>query len=77
VKIAFTLRADPVGDGRSLFRTETRAVATDPEARRLFRRYWSLVSPGVGLIRIAMLKPIKAAAEAAAARERTPFDRSA
>ena len=69
VKIAFTLRADPVGDHRSVFRTETRAAATDAQARRLFRRYWAMVSPGVVLIRYAMLKPIKAAAERAAAKE--------
>jgi hypothetical protein len=66
VKIAFTLRADSTGERTSLFRTETRAVATDAAARRLFRRYWSMVSPGVVLIRLAMLKPIKAAAETCA-----------
>lgn len=63
VKIAFTLRADAVGNTASVFRTETRAVATDARARTLFRRYWALVSPGVALIRVAMLKPVKAAAE--------------
>jgi hypothetical protein len=63
VKIAFTLRADAVGPGASTFRTETRAVATDADARRLFRRYWAMVSPGVALIRVALLKPIKRAAE--------------
>jgi hypothetical protein len=63
VKIAWTLRADPVAAGESVFRTETRAVATDAEARAKFRRYWSLVSPGVLLIRRAMLTPIKAEAE--------------
>ena len=69
VKIAFTLRADPVGDQRSIFRTETRAVATDARARRLFRRYWALVSPGVALIRVDMLNPIRAAAERAVTKE--------
>jgi len=63
VKIAWTLRADPAGDGRSIMRSETRAVATDVAARAKFRRYWSLVSPGVSLIRHAMLGPIKAEAE--------------
>ena len=67
VKIAFTLRADPAGPDRSIFRTETRAVATDAEARRRFRRYWSMVSPGIALIRMSMLNPIRAAAERAAA----------
>jgi hypothetical protein len=65
VKIAWTLRADPESDGASVFLTETRAVATDPAARRKFRRYWSFISPGVWLIRRLMLRPIKRAAESA------------
>jgi hypothetical protein len=64
VKIAWTLRADPAGETRSVFRTETRVVATDPGARRKFRRYWSFASPGIVLIRWLMLGPLKAEAEA-------------
>ena len=67
VKIAWTLRADPIGQGASIFRTETRAVATDADARARFRRYWAMVSPGVALIRRAMLPPIKREAERRAA----------
>ena len=63
VKIAWTLRADPVGEARSVFRTETRAIATDPASRAKFRRYWSRVSPGIVLIRRLMLGPVKTAAE--------------
>ena len=63
VKIAFTLRADPIDEVRSIFRSETRAIATDMEARARFRNYWALVSPGVALIRRAMLAPVKANAE--------------
>jgi len=63
VKIAWTLRADAVGGSRSVFRTETRAIATDPASRAKFRRYWSRVSPGVVLIRWLMLGPVKTAAE--------------
>jgi len=63
VKIAWTLRADPVGPAESVFRTETRAVATDSVARAKFRRYWSLLSPGIILIRWASLGPVKADAE--------------
>jgi hypothetical protein len=63
VKIAWTLRADPIGDGESVFSTETRAIATDAQARMKFRRYWAMVSPGVALIRRAMLGPVKAQAE--------------
>jgi hypothetical protein len=63
VKIVWTLRADPVDDQRSIFYTETRVATTDAEARRRFRNYWSFVAPGVELIRIAMLRPLKKAAE--------------
>ena len=63
VKIAWTVRADPLGDDGSIFRTETRVVATDPIARAKFRRYWSLASPGIILIRWLMRKPVKKAAE--------------
>ncbi len=63
VKIVWTLRVRPSADGGSIFHTETRAVATDAGARRKFRLYWSLVSPGIILIRFALLPLVKAAAE--------------
>ena len=63
VKIAWTLRADPDGEGGSVFSTETRAIATDEQARARFRRYWSLVSPGVALIRLLYLRPVRRLAE--------------
>jgi hypothetical protein len=66
VKIAWTLRADPRDDRRSTFHTETRVSTTDGEARDRFRNYWSFVAPGVELIRLAMLRPLKRAAEARA-----------
>jgi hypothetical protein len=63
VKIAWTLRADPGPSGGSIFRTETRAVATDAFARAKFRRYWAFLSPGIILIRHASLAVVKADAE--------------
>jgi hypothetical protein len=63
VKIAWTLRADPLEAGTSIFRTETRAVATDSTARTRFRRYWTIVSPGIALIRLVSLRPLRRAAE--------------
>jgi hypothetical protein len=66
VKIVWTLRADPVDAIRSTFRTETRAIATDAYARRIFRRYWSFLSPGIIVIRWLSLGPLKADAEARA-----------
>lgn len=63
VKIAWTIRADAIGDSDSIVRTETRAIATDPAARREFRRYWSFFSPGIIVIRWAILGPVKREAE--------------
>jgi hypothetical protein len=63
VKIVWTLRAEPITAGESLFRTETRAVATDATARATFRRYWALLSPGIIVIRWAVLGPVKSEAE--------------
>lgn len=63
VKIVWSLRADPQDDGTSIFRTETRAVATDPDARARFRRYWAFASPGIALIRRLSLRPLKRDAE--------------
>ena len=63
VKIVWTLRADPVGDATSIFRTETRVVTTDRTAREKFRRYWALASPGIIVIRWATLGPLKREAE--------------
>jgi hypothetical protein len=63
VKIAWTLRADPISATESVFRTETRAVATDASARAKFRRYWSFLSPGIIAIRWMTLQPVKAEAE--------------
>ena len=63
VKIVWTLRADAIGATQSIFRTETRALATDRSARAKFRRYWAFLSPGIILIRWLMLGPLRAEAE--------------
>jgi len=63
VKIAWTLRADPISATHSVFRTETRVAATDAPARAKFRLYWSVFSPGMALIRLALLRPLKRDAE--------------
>lgn len=67
-KIAWTLRADAVSPSRSIFSTETRAATTDPHARAKFRLYWSCLSPGIRLIRVAMLRAVKREAETRARR---------
>lgn len=63
VKIIWTLRAKPIGPNATLFLTETRAVATDPSARRQFRKYWAFASPGIAAIRWLSLLPLKRDAE--------------
>jgi hypothetical protein len=68
VKIAWSLRADPIDASHCTFHTETRVSTTEPRARERFKRYWSFVAPGVELIRIAMLQPLKREAERRAGR---------
>ena len=63
VKIAWTLRAEPIAAAESIFRTETRVVATDPDARSRFRGYWARFSPGIVLIRHMMLRQVRRDAE--------------
>jgi hypothetical protein len=63
VKIIWTLRADQVDADHSIFSTETRAIATDPIARSKFRTYWSFLSPGIILIRMAAVRAVRAEAE--------------
>ena len=75
VKIAWTLRADPVGNTESIFRTETRVVATDAAARAKFRKYWTWVSPGVVLIRWLSLSLVKEDAERRALTGQREADR--
>jgi len=58
-KIVWTMAVEPTGPDTSNFRTETRVITTDPGSRQRFRRYWSLVSPGVVLIRYEMLRLVR------------------
>jgi hypothetical protein len=63
VKIVWTLEAEPESPDVTLFRTETRALATDDEARRKFRRYWRMFGPGIVLIRLLLLPALRREAE--------------
>ena len=62
-KIAFMIEAHPVSATTSVLGVETRVTTTDRKSRAKFRRYWSLVSPGVVAIRYEMLRQAKAVAE--------------
>ena len=68
VKIVWTLGAEPLGPDASLLVTRTRAVATDPQSRKRFRRYWGPMSAGIILIRYADLPLMRKEAERRAAR---------
>jgi hypothetical protein len=58
VKAALTFRFVDQADGSTLAQTETRVAATDPTARRGFRRYWWLIRGFSGLIRRDWLRAL-------------------
>ena len=63
VKIAWTLEAEPLGPELTSFRTETRVLATDENARRKFRAYWRKFGMGIVLIRWLIVPALKKHAE--------------
>jgi len=65
VKIAWTIETAPQGPEDSLLLTETRAAATDAEARRKFLPYFRRLRPGIVAIRWLLLGAIRRRAEAA------------
>jgi hypothetical protein len=62
-KIIFSLATVPIGTTQCDFRTETRVVTTDANAKKRFRLYWAFVSPGILLIRHEILRIVKRNAE--------------
>lgn len=63
LKIVSTWAAEPLGPSESRFTIGTRVATTDATARRLFRRYWAVFSPGSLLIRYVGLHLVKDEAE--------------
>ena len=63
VKIAWTLQVRPLTASTARFITETRAVATEDEARRKFRRYLAIFKVGIVAIRWVMVRAVKSQAE--------------
>ncbi|MBN1610049.1 MAG: hypothetical protein JW940_25710, partial [Polyangiaceae bacterium] len=63
VRVAFDFRIVEEGDGVVRVSTETRILGNDPEARRVFARYWRLIYPGSAIIRRVWLDAIVARAE--------------
>jgi hypothetical protein len=70
VKIAWNLAVESTGPTTSVFRSETRVATTDASARKRFRRYWTIFSPGIRLIRYESLRLVKAEAKRRFAAER-------
>jgi len=64
VKIAWTLESESLGNTRTRFASETRAVAIDEVARRRFRGYWRWARFGIVSIRWLLLPAIRREAEA-------------
>ena len=63
VKIVWTLEADSLGPAVTRFAQETRAVATDDQARKRFRRYWRWARFGIVSIRLLLLPAIRRASQ--------------
>ncbi|MEU7005168.1 hypothetical protein [Streptomyces sp. NPDC046332] len=62
-KTAAAFVVHPYGARRSLLTYEARTACTDPVSTNRFGRYWTLVSPGVGVVLRGALRAIGAAAE--------------
>jgi len=63
VKMAFDFTVDDAGGGWSTMRAETRVVVLDDATSRGMGRYWRLIVPGSGLLRLQWLEGIKRRAE--------------
>jgi len=63
VKIAYGFKVEDAGGGWSTISAETRVVALDDFTRRGMGRYWRLIVPGSGLLRLQWLEGIKKRAE--------------
>jgi hypothetical protein len=66
-RATWSFHLDSPQPGKTRLATETRVACADPETRRHFLRYWRLVRGGSGIIRWALLRQIKLAAENAVA----------
>jgi hypothetical protein len=67
-RIGCHLLLTPLADGRTLLTYEARTSATDDASRRAFLRYWSFVSPFVGVVMRSTLAVIGRNAIAATRR---------
>jgi len=63
IKVAFNMRWDDAGQGKTRISTETRCTSTDAAAGRIFARYWRVIYPGSAIIRRVWLDTIAERAE--------------
>ncbi len=66
-RAVWSFEIDPVALASSRLRTETRVLCADPASRARFLRYWGLIHRGSAVIRWALLRQIKSAAEVSSA----------
>jgi len=64
-RATWSFELGPVQPGRTMLSTETRVACGDPATRRRFLRYWRFIRGGSGVIRWALLRQVKLAAESA------------
>jgi len=62
IKAGMEFRFEPIRVG-TLLSTETRVLATDPESRRAFGRYWFFIRPSSAAIRREVLRTVAQRAE--------------
>lgn len=67
VKVVANFLVEPLANDACRLSTETRIQCLGPDARRLFRRYWTVIRPGSGLIRREMLRLVRREAQRRAA----------
>jgi len=63
LKMAYDFNVEDAGGGWSTITTETRVLALDDLTRRGMGRYWRLIVPGSGMLRLQWLEGIKKRAE--------------
>ena len=61
--MAYDFNVEDAGGGWSTVSTETRVLALDDFTRRGMGRYWRLIVPGSGMLRLQWLEGIKKRAE--------------
>jgi hypothetical protein len=72
VKIVWTFEVEPLDSETARFRSQTRVLATDQDARRKFFHYWVFSGPFIVLIRKLANRAIRRAAERRSSTTQAP-----